>query len=136
VPAYATRADLAALGVSEDFLAGLNSADIDRALEAASARADGYLRGRVTLPLKPPYGVDLVEAVAKLAAAALHRVRGAAPEADNGLSLRDGEKDAVRWLESVSDGTVTPTWADSSDDGALGYDGPFVVSPDESPRGW
>jgi phage gp36-like protein/phage gpG-like protein len=114
-------------------LSALDPVAILDQLEAASRVADGYLRGRVTLPLVAPYGKDLVQAVCKLAAYELLGNRGLDPETEQDLSR--SHKEATSWLKDIASGTATPEWVDSSEDGALGFDGDYVVAPTPDAEG-
>jgi phage gp36-like protein len=139
---YATRSDLAALGVNEDVLGDISPDTLEASLSAASLLADSYLRGKVGLPLKPgsdgTYPLDLRRAVCQIATHDLLSVRGYASEGDE-ANIRRRAEAARDWLEDIGAGAVKPAWVDSSDDGATGYDGPFVLGPDgsaPSPRGF
>jgi phage gp36-like protein len=144
---YATGAQFLEHGTAVDALEGLASTKVDVALAAASRVADGYLARRCTLPLKQDSGgawpVDLTRAVCQIASYDLLSNRGVGPESDGGL-LGERYRDARRWLEGVADGSVVPPWIDSSEDGAPGFDGPFVLTPTAgggldvptSTRGW
>ena len=106
MPAYATINDLTSLGLRSNALAGIPQASLDAALDAASRLADSYLQARYQLPLSA-WGEDLRRCVAVLAAYDVMAVRGFAPEGvDEHLRLR--AEDAIRWLEGVARGLVTP----------------------------
>lgn len=145
---YATTSDLASLGLPTAVLDGIAVEDQQRALDAASTLADGYLRGKFTLPITTP-SVDLVEAVCKVAAYSLLAVRGYNPETGSDPNVRDRYRDAIAWLQGVAAGRITPAITDSSVSGRIG--GRFVVQPRlttssdgstvissgaPSPRGW
>lgn len=143
---YATVADLERHGVSRSALEDVNLEGQEAALEAASRVADSYLRGAVSLPITAAdgvYPVELVRAVAQIAAYDLLSVRGMTAESDLGRRASASEK----WLRAIGEGEVRPAWADSSEDATVGYDGPYVVSPGvdqdgnattetPTPRGW
>jgi phage gp36-like protein len=131
--AYATRAELYALALPQAALLTVATDAQDSALEAASRKADSYLGVRFELPLTA-WGVDLKEAVAKMAAWQLLSVRGFSPEAGDAEVFRRNHEDAVRWLEQVAKGAVTPVDIDDSDAEVPGgttvsTDAPFVVQP-------
>lgn len=103
---YATLEDLTRLGLPERALAGIPQEALEAALEGASRLADSYLQARYRLPLSA-WGADLRRAVAILAAYDILSVRGFAPEGpDEHLRLR--AEDAIRWLEGVAKGLITP----------------------------
>jgi phage gp36-like protein len=112
---YATQDDLFRLGLPEGALRGVSPATIEEALEAASRLADSYLRARYALPLSS-WDESLTRAVAAIAAYDLMAVRGYDPArgADEVLRLR--YEDAIRWLERVAAGGVSPEVRDSSID--------------------
>ena len=126
--AYATTTDFTALGLPA---AALGSIDPTAAIAAASARADGYLASRYTLPLVT-WGEDLRDAVCAIAAYTLLSQRGFNPDAAADANVRDRYLDAIRWLEGISASRVTPVLTDSSGaPGALG--GPFVLQGQVDP---
>lgn len=132
---YATRAELYQLAIPSAALTGISSADQDAALESASRVADSYLGTAFELPLTL-WGVDLKEAVAKMAAYRLMAVRGFSPEAGDAEQFRLQYQDAVKWLEQVAKGLVRPIGVvDASggenDTDATGNaaDVPFVTQP-------
>lgn len=127
--AYATRDDLARLGLPQAVISAIPLTDQDAALEAASDLADSYLRARYTLPLLS-WQDDLRRAVCHIAAYDLLVRRGFNPTgADEQVRLR--YEDAIRWLERVAQGLLSPDIVDSSVDdlaGPVGYTRPR--------RGW
>lgn len=128
--AYATRADLTRLSLPAAALAGVPEADQDAALEAASDLADSYLAARYTLPLVS-WQDDLRRAVCAIAAYDLMVRRGFSPQgADEQLRLR--YEDALRWLDLVARGLVSPAIEDS----APGDDGAGPVGYTRPKRGW
>ena len=112
---YATRDDLFRLGLPEGALRGVSLSAIEDALKAASRLADSYLRARYVLPLTA-WDEALTRAVAAIAAYDLMAVRGYDPArgADEVLRLR--YEDAIRWLERVAAGAVSPDVEDSTPD--------------------
>lgn len=131
MPAYASVEDLASLGLHLNAQAGISSANITAALEAASRLADSYLQARYRLPLAS-WGQDLRRCVAILAAYDIMSVRGFAPEgADEHLRLR--AEDATRWLEGIARGLVSPTEIVDAMPTAAPIDGLHVHT---SPKKW
>lgn len=105
--AYATRSDLTTFSLPQGALSGMASDRLDAALEAASRLADGYLNARYRLPLKE-YGSDLKKAVCDIAALMIMKGRGFNPEQADADLLVSGHKDAVKWLEGIAAGKITP----------------------------
>lgn len=104
---YASTTDLGRLGVATQALSGLDAATREDALDACSALADGYLSNRYSLPLSA-WGDDLRLHVAGMAAFRLLAGRGYNPQVANDEVVRMLWEDAIRWLERVAAGTVTP----------------------------
>jgi phage gp36-like protein len=132
---YASIDDLTAVGVNPDALKGISPTRVGAALDDASAEADGYLAAQYTLPLLV-WGGDLKKKVAQLAAYDLIAARGRNPQGlDEDLRLR--YQDAIKWLEGVRSGVITPTGISDSTPsqtaGTPGYE-PVVVS--SSQRGY
>lgn len=75
-------------------------ANLENAIAAASARADTFLRGRVTLPLTAPYDRALVNAVCELAIEELYLRRP--KEAD--FPREDALAEAKSFLEYIRAG--------------------------------
>ena len=135
--AYATRTHLGQFGIRAAALTGIPTGDQDAALEAASDHADSYLRSRFTLPLSV-WQDDLRRAVCNIAAYDLLSARGFNPDAGADSNVRQRYEDAIRWLERVSTGQVTPEVTDSSSGSSSGSGsaaGPARVFSSE-PRGW
>lgn len=127
--AYATAADLARLALPARALTGIPLDDQNAAIDAASAVADGYLAARYTLPLLA-WGEDLKRAVSLMAAYDLMTRRGYSPEGgDEQLRLR--YEDAIRWLEQVGKGTISPVGLAESPPSATpapGDSGPIIAA--------
>lgn len=129
---YTDRDDLARLGLKKLATAGLSDVDLDAALVAASALADGYLRGQFHLPLLR-WGADLRRHVAMLAAwDILSAQRGFNPDAPGGDIWLARHDQAMDWLKDVSRGVVTPDVEDST---PTRRDGAPRVATDRR-RGW
>lgn len=135
--AYATRAQLIQFGIRSAALAGIATGDQDAALEAASDLADGYLRARFTLPLAV-WQDDLRRCVCNIAVYDLLSARGYNPDAGADSNVRQRYEDAIRWLERIAGGQVTPAVTDSGSSGESGSGasaGVARVFTSES-RGW
>lgn len=134
---YASRADVALLGLPQHVLDALASdevgaaAVVDQALAAASSLADSYLRSRYRLPLVS-WGDDLRERVCHLAAYQLLSVRGFNPELGADQNIRLRYEDAITWLKAIAAGLVHPDVQDSAPT-PLGVAPAIVSAP---PRGW
>ncbi|MRG98268.1 phage protein Gp36 family protein [Polyangium spumosum] len=104
--AYATLAQLYALGVNKEALARVPVADQLEGLEAASRKVDTYLAD-----LNPPLAVftgAIVEATAALAAYMLMSASGFDPEHDDSKNLRQRYLDQIHWLEGLDGGKKLP----------------------------
>lgn len=110
---YCTSADLL---LPSQALQELQSADIAQAIATASSEADTYLSTRWTLPLVAPekdnsnnpiWPQALVNAVAQIAGYRAMLKRGYAPDIGIKDPFRDGYKDAIDFLKSVSKGDAT-----------------------------
>lgn len=131
---YATTTDLARLGVASTALSAVATATQEDALDACSALADGYLDGRFTLPLAA-WGDDLRMHVAGMAAFRLLAGRGYDPQKGGDEVIRMLWEDAIRWLERVSAGSVTPAGiTDSTPSVEEHIEGGVVIS--NTSRGW
>lgn len=132
MPAYATRAELASLGLPASALSSVVAADQDAHLLAASERADGYLRTRYTLPLVEPIPSDLKDAVVGIACYTLMMRRGYNPESGADAAIRVRYEDAIAWLQRVGDGRISPSIIDTTP--AVSEAGVFVHT--SAKRGW
>ena len=143
---YATPDDFASLGIVPAALDGIADAEKQAALNSASSLADGYLGAKFRLPILTP-SADLKGVVCRLANYDLLAVRGFNPELGADVVIRDRYQDAVRWLEGVAAGKITPPLIDSTPGGVAALGGPFVQQPVVSydgttsasrpaPRGW
>jgi phage gp36-like protein len=103
--AYATRAELYALGVSSTALTAVATADQDIALEAASRAVDSYLRVRHSTPLGSPYPYEIRRATCLIASWDLMVTRGFSPQGmDEAVRVR--YEDAIGWLRDVARGVA------------------------------
>lgn len=130
--AYATTTDFANLGLPASATGGMSADAITAALAAASRKVDGYLSDAFTLPLVT-WSDDITEATCALAAWTLLSVRGFNPDRGADVAVRQRYEDAVRFLERVADGKITPVVTDSSP-AAQPAAAPIVASDDQ--RGW
>lgn len=131
--AYATAANFSDYGIGPAALPATIT-DVDRlaAISAASGVADSYLGARFRLPLAV-WGDDLSQAVCKIAAFELVAAKvGFNPEAGHNMVLLDRKNDAIRWLEQVARGHVTP--AGITDTSPTSPGASHVTS--STPRGW
>lgn len=125
---YATPADLVTVGINPDALAAFGPNEQLAALLNASRRVDSYLRSHFTLPLTKA-GADVMEATVAIAVYWLLSARGYNPEAGSDVSIRDRYLDAIRWLEKVAAGQVSPDVIDSSTTAVEGRPaGPIVLT--------
>lgn len=111
--AYATAAQLKTLSVAAAALASVSAADQTAALQAASDLADSYLRSRYTMPLTA-WADDLRRAVCAIATYDLMSHRGYNPETGGDPNIRARYDDAIRWLEKVASGQISPSVTDSA----------------------
>lgn len=132
VTIYATRADLANYGAAGSAVSVMDVGKQDQAIVAACGKVDGYLRSQFTLPLLSAGG-DLVEPTVSIACYWLMTNDGYNPAAGADTSIRDRYLDAIKWLEKVAMGTVTPDVVDSSTDPAASGRPRVITS---SQRGW
>lgn len=131
---YATPADLVTVGISAAALSDFVPNEQLDVIEKASRKVDSYLRSHYTLPLTKA-GADVMEATVALSVYWLLSARGYNPEAGADVNVRDRYLDAIRWLEKVASGTVSPDVIDSSTAAVEGRPaGPRVIS--SSQRGW
>ncbi len=110
---YCEAADLTSYGIRAEALRGIDAGELQRAIVAASAKIDGYLRSRYTLPLAR-WGTDIVSIAARLAVYGLMVVRGLNSARPGDVQIRDQYLDAVHELEAISSGKFHPDLVDSS----------------------
>lgn len=110
---YCDREQLALYGLPPKALSRFTLEEQDRALQAASWTADGYLRTRYTMPVVR-WGLDLTRCIASIASYDLMVQKGFDPNlaADEQLRLR--YQDALAWLRGVQNGVIDPGFIDSS----------------------
>lgn len=124
--AYATIEDLEDLALPAAALSTLTTAQKEKALEAASRKADGYFRKNWGVPIVNP-NTELKEAVCSVAAWRLMRRRGFAPEAPDS-NLRTAFEDAIKWFEACEKNECRPF--DDADDAtpSSGEGAPLIYS--------
>lgn len=133
--AYATTTDLARLGIAATAIAAVSSTIQEAALEAASVLADGYLRGRYTLPLTT-WGEDLTRAVCAIAAWDILCQRGFDPNRGGDVAIETRANAATSWLKDVSAGRVVVSGGNTTPTATrhARASGPRVTS--DRTRGW
>jgi hypothetical protein len=112
--AYATQADLVALGLPQKALATIGVPAVDAALESASRIIDSYIGSRYDLPLKT-WDASVVQATVKVAALTLMQGRGFAPGVVDADNLQRGYDQAIAWCRDVARGLATPSVVDTTD---------------------
>jgi phage gp36-like protein len=110
---YATPADLQDEGLPPAALEGVGRGLTLKAILAASALADSYLRKRYTLPLVS-FSEELTRAVVHIASCDLLVRRGFNPASGADELLIDRKAAAIEWLEDVAKGNVEPGVEDST----------------------
>lgn len=131
---YATTAEFDEHGLRAAAVGTVSSTSKEAALDAASALADSYLCGRFATPLSR-WGLDLTQRVCQIAAYELVSSQvGFNPEAGHNMVLVDRKNDAMRWLELVAKGAVTPTNLPVTSGGQPPFSPVSVTS--DPPRGW
>ncbi len=105
--AYATAADFAALGLPAKATAGMPSADIAAALEAASRVVDSYIGSRYDLPLAT-FDASVTMAVCKIAAYELLSRRGFAAGVGDAEQVKERYDQAIAWCRDVARGLALP----------------------------
>jgi len=132
--AYATITDLEDMALPAAALVGVSTEKKNRALEAASRKADSYFRVEWGVPITNPND-ELKYAVCVIAGWRLMVARGFAPEAPDS-NLRTAYEDAIKWLERCADGTCKPF--DELDDATpgVGESGPLISSDGNPNETW
>lgn len=128
---YATTTDLANV-VAAAALAhpSTGTAAQNAQLVNASTLIDGYLRDQYQLPLNK-WGSDIVQATCDIAAYRLVCLRGFNPERDG--HYETNFKAAVKWLEQVAAGKVSPDVVDNSSGSEPGESAPAAAPLSYSP---
>lgn len=135
--AYATRSDLASLGVRAGALTGASTSVQDQHLEAASRWFDTFIGARYPVPLTAPYDAAAVEAVCARAAWTFLRAQGYDPANADDVAIKEGNAEAKELAEGVASGKrhLTLPTAETDADTFTEYLGGVDVLSDES-RGW
>jgi hypothetical protein len=101
--AYCTGQDIINLALPVRSLSPLTQGQIVAACQAQSDRADGMMRGRYgtsALPLLT-WDTAVTEAVAKMAAFALMRLRGMKPDSDDWKTFKSAADEGVDYFDMV-----------------------------------
>ena len=121
--AYAAMADVYNLGVPAQAVGFLSTTQQTAILQASSDYADGFFRARWGSTAVPLVSWDaaVTEAVAKIAAYRMIRVRGFKSNASADGELRQAHDDAVNWLHLVQRQQAHPlvTLANANAPGAI-----------------
>jgi phage gp36-like protein len=127
--AYATQADLLTYGFPSSALGTLTVQQITTQLQSASEFADSFFRARWGATAVPLVAWDstVTEAVAKIAALRLLKVRGYSPNSTADQQFRQGYDDAIEWLDKVQRQQAHPLVTLAST-GVAGSVQPQVVS--------
>ncbi len=129
---YGSETQLISLSITQAAAARFGSTAMDAALQAASSIADSYINSVFVLPLQAsPQGWDmsLTLAVCNIAAYLLYCQFGFNPNAPADKLIQQRYDQALSWLKSISEETVTPNWIDSSGaDPQSQAAGAFVIS--------
>ena len=104
---YATVEDMQRLAIPAVVLRDTEDPDINRALIAATSKADSYLENRYNPPMTAPLPESLVEAVASLAAWIFIRQKGIRPGGEDEETIRVSYDDAMSWLRDIAAGRAT-----------------------------
>lgn len=101
--AYATSTDLTNVGLPLAALATLTPQQITSALQGASDFADTFFRARYGAASVPfvAWDTSVTEAVAKIAALRLLRIRGYSPSSTADQQFQLSHDDALDWLNKV-----------------------------------
>lgn len=132
---YANVAQLEAFGVARQALSKISASEKSEALAAATEVASGYLASRWEMPLTA-WGTDLSQVTCKLATFELIATRGFNIEGSDEV-IRTRYEDAIRWLEKVSSGAITPVGIEDSattDDPSEGMGAEVVTHADRQWR--
>lgn len=129
---YCQASDLANVGALPGWFQSLTSAQINEAIQTASALMDGYFVARFQLPLVQ-VSYDVVLCCASLSVYILVAPRGYNPNNPAELVYETRYKQQISWLKDVANGQATPGVTDSSSTAAPGLPnpstGPVAVSP-------
>lgn len=124
--AYASTADLIALGLPATALGKLPPATVTAALGAATKRVDSYLRGRYALPLTA-WGSEITQATAVIAAFELMTVRGMGMSDGADALMLERYRMTIGWLEDVQKKAAHPDVTPQASQSPT-YDMPIVIT--------
>jgi len=131
---YCQPADLVAIGINPQALIGVSTAQQTAACQAASERADSYMRGRYALPLLS-WGQDVTMMTAYIAVFLVMSARGYNPSAGADDLIRQRYEDAIAWFEGIQRQSVHPDVTPSvPQPGDPNHDLPQVQTSPQ--RGW
>lgn len=131
---YCTPADLTTYAINSAALVNILTAEQTAACQAASEKADSYLRGRYALPLSS-WGSDITIHTAYIAVYLLMSARGYNPSAGADETIRIRYEDAVAWFEGIQRQAVHPDVAPAvAQPGDPVHDLPQVITSPQ--RGW
>lgn len=112
---YATTEQLNRLSSASAIVATFDDELKGEALDVASALIDGYLRQRYVLPLVA-FVPDVTWAAIAIASYDLLSARGYDPGVQDNGNVRLRYEDAIKWLERVANGEISPDIKDSSNE--------------------
>jgi len=123
---YALLADLTASGITSAAIGSVTVPQQQAQVDEANAKVDSYIGAKFQLPLTS-WAADLRGAAVAIAAFGLIAFRGFDPEDAGDMVFQRRKDEAIRWLERISKGEVTPVVVDSSPTGKGGAGGnPFT----------
>lgn len=131
---YATTDDLDNRALPPDIRSTGTPIEKQSALDSANGIINGYLRqaGFIT-PIDTP-GDDVIEAEVAIAAWRLAMTLGLAPEGGEKSNLYLRNRDAIKWLQAIAGGRVSPIGAiqDAQDE----FEGGGIYILGDNRRGW
>jgi len=124
---YATISDLTTTGIVVAALGTLSTLQQQAFLDEANAKIDSYIGAKFKLPLVS-WGADLRGASVSMSAFSAIAMRGFDPEDEGDKVFASRKNEALRWLEQIAKGEVTPVVVDSTSGGTGGAGGnPFTA---------
>jgi phage gp36-like protein len=131
---YCTPADLTTYAINPAALVNISNGEQVAACQAASEKADSYMRGRYALPLSS-WGSDVTMHTAYIAVYLLMSARGYNPSAGADETFRLRYEDAVAWFEGIQRQAVHPDVVPAvAQPGDPIHDLPRVITSPQ--RGW
>lgn len=121
---YAILADVFNSGIAKAAIpdTAVSPAQQQAILDSANSKIDSYIGAKFTLPLVN-WGADLNAAAVSIAAFGMIAFRGFDPEDPGDVVFQERRDNALKWLESIADGKVTPVVIDSKPGGKGGAGG-------------